>query len=619
MKEITPNENGGPFLFVSYSHKNSMQTLELIEALQEEGYRVWFDAGLEAGRRYNQIIANHIRDCAAMLCILSKDYFESDYCKDELTYARERRRKLVVPVYLDSYEEIMSTIPDDLDMLLAGIHALIPPDGFAVDWLMDEIRSTKSLECCKYQEADEKVSLTEAASAMAPSSEPKGGTLGDLAHSDTQNAAAEQPQAAQSLDLRLQLDFTDSSQMFVVLPAETTTLVQETFEPFLDLKNKALKKVIVPVGIKSLEKSCFANLKALEEVILPDGLDTIGERAFYKCEGLKEISLPNSLDAIGESAFAGCKSLVSVVLPPNLTVVADSTFSRAENLCMVTLGERIEKIGYDAFYNCKSLQFVNISCGTNEIDKSAFQYCDKLIIGIWKDSYGNKFARDNELPFVYVDPGLEVVRKEQERYYQTTGNVKTYLRRKMEESHPGTIRTYDNMRRGVHYAAENERDSAIVRVVVCALLLLTRYLLFRRTKFDLLFFIIFAVDAFMVVFTWVTWVIDENDLGRIVSIGLILSLIAEAVLYYVNRPVVKIVAFVTVGIMIALGIFESEQANRHYKKYLLLDTAYRKNIEPVEKVYRQELASQFKNLPEDAILLPTEIDEKLTPSARQNK
>ena len=46
MRKPRPNNENGKFIFLSYPHKIDDLAYKYIEALQKEGYRVWFDTGL---------------------------------------------------------------------------------------------------------------------------------------------------------------------------------------------------------------------------------------------------------------------------------------------------------------------------------------------------------------------------------------------------------------------------------------------------------------------------------------------------------------------------------------------------------------------------------------------
>ena len=121
---LQPNEKGGPYIFVSYSHTISGKAEEVIRALQSKGYRVWFDNGLIPGSSYNDVIAKYITDCEVFLCLLSEGYYESAYCKQEFLFAKEECKKPMIPVYVGRLEEIKKSLPPGIRMWLTGVHSI---------------------------------------------------------------------------------------------------------------------------------------------------------------------------------------------------------------------------------------------------------------------------------------------------------------------------------------------------------------------------------------------------------------------------------------------------------------------------------------------------------------
>lgn len=84
-----PYRGDRPYIFMSYSHKDSAAALDLIGRLQTERYRIWYDEGIDPGTEWDENIAEHVEDCGYFMALLSKAYLESSNCKDELNYARE--------------------------------------------------------------------------------------------------------------------------------------------------------------------------------------------------------------------------------------------------------------------------------------------------------------------------------------------------------------------------------------------------------------------------------------------------------------------------------------------------------------------------------------------------
>ena len=68
-----PNAYEGqePYIFISYAHKDSNTVLPIIQGLQERGFRVWYDAGIEIGTEWPQYIATHLKHCHSCLAFVS--------------------------------------------------------------------------------------------------------------------------------------------------------------------------------------------------------------------------------------------------------------------------------------------------------------------------------------------------------------------------------------------------------------------------------------------------------------------------------------------------------------------------------------------------------------------
>ena len=60
-----------PFVFVSYAHADAELAYPIISGLQERGMRIWFDDGLDVGDIWEDVIPDHVEQCAAMLCLVS--------------------------------------------------------------------------------------------------------------------------------------------------------------------------------------------------------------------------------------------------------------------------------------------------------------------------------------------------------------------------------------------------------------------------------------------------------------------------------------------------------------------------------------------------------------------
>ena len=107
-----------PYVFVSYSHRDSDRVWPLILKMQGDGYRIWYDDGLCPAKERDAAIAGHIRECSFFLAFLTENYLESENCCDELAFVREMKKGRAL-IYL---EEV--SLPDAMRMRLGRLQAV---------------------------------------------------------------------------------------------------------------------------------------------------------------------------------------------------------------------------------------------------------------------------------------------------------------------------------------------------------------------------------------------------------------------------------------------------------------------------------------------------------------
>ena len=78
-----------PYIFISYAHVDSERVYPIISKLQQDGFRVWYDDGIGPGSEWPNTIAAYLKKSTFFLAFLSKAYFKSGNCLDELNQARD--------------------------------------------------------------------------------------------------------------------------------------------------------------------------------------------------------------------------------------------------------------------------------------------------------------------------------------------------------------------------------------------------------------------------------------------------------------------------------------------------------------------------------------------------
>ena len=109
------------YIFISYSHKDKEQVFSVLSQMQSDGYRVWFDEGIDPGTEWDDEIAKNICDCGYFIAFITKNYLLSENCKDELSYARDLDKKRLL-VYLEDV-----TLPAGMAMRMNRIQYVNKP------------------------------------------------------------------------------------------------------------------------------------------------------------------------------------------------------------------------------------------------------------------------------------------------------------------------------------------------------------------------------------------------------------------------------------------------------------------------------------------------------------
>lgn len=158
------------------------------------------------------------------------------------------------------------------------------------------------------------------------------------------------------------------------------------------------KTIIIPKGIKTIGRACFAGTN-VEEVVLPEGIETIDANAFNFCTKLRKINFPETLRVIDYEAFNECFSLETVILPKAMKEINNHAFYTAgvKHLTLpekVSLGTGVEVFaGIDIetidipkdfpfspamFAGCQRLRSVNLLGSHITIPERCFRDCINL-------------------------------------------------------------------------------------------------------------------------------------------------------------------------------------------------------------------------------------------------
>ena len=142
---------------------------------------------------------------------------------------------------------------------------------------------------------------------------------------------------------------------------------------FAGNNNLNITMVIIPEGVKTIEKGAFRYADRISAISLPSSLEELGDEAFYGCRQLAMIVLPSGIKTIGKEVFAMCDSLESFTIPDGISAIPVGMFWSCDDLKTVVIPGSVREIGSTAFKNC-GIRYLELPEGVEKIASEAFQY-----------------------------------------------------------------------------------------------------------------------------------------------------------------------------------------------------------------------------------------------------
>lgn len=139
----------------------------------------------------------------------------------------------------------------------------------------------------------------------------------------------------------------------------------------------AIKSIVIPNSVTSIEYSCFNDCKQLEKLKLSDNITVLPSNFIYGCKNLTSLDLPKSLKRIRNNAFSGCH-LEKIILPNSVNKIGKYAFSYVRHTKEIKLPNSLKYIRDELFYECNSLEKITIGKKVKYIGESAFAYCKNL-------------------------------------------------------------------------------------------------------------------------------------------------------------------------------------------------------------------------------------------------
>ena len=355
-----------PYLFISYSHRDTKVVYPILDALYDEKFRIWYDESCENGNDFREELRDRIKKCEAVVLFVSKASMESPFCGMEIIVAKENGKRLF-PIFIEDV-----VVPPAFSILLANTHHSTLSSNMK-KVIEDLVRDLPP-------EAMDRVVVNEEKTVIEKCKDNGDVIILEEGITEISSEAFKECRALKKIELPSTLtkigreSFRGCGNLRSMdIPAATDRIGESAFRDCVRIKSLLVRNNKVKIGERA-----FENCASLSDVILPNDLTEIYGGVFNSCKSLKSIVLPEALTIIGESAFSDCVGLEEMDIPDNVTKIDDLVFNGCENLKKIKLNEGLKKIGKGAFKNCSSLIEITIPSTVTNISDAPFRGCESL-------------------------------------------------------------------------------------------------------------------------------------------------------------------------------------------------------------------------------------------------
>ena len=84
------------YIFISYAHKDAATVVPILEQMQKNGFRLWYDLGIEAGTEWPEYIAERLEGCHTVIAFMSDHAASSRNCRNEINEALNLEKDMLV-------------------------------------------------------------------------------------------------------------------------------------------------------------------------------------------------------------------------------------------------------------------------------------------------------------------------------------------------------------------------------------------------------------------------------------------------------------------------------------------------------------------------------------------
>lgn len=395
-----------PYAFVSYAHVDTNRIYPIISSLHNDGYRIWYDEGIEITEIYQAEINRQIEKCDVLVFFVSHKSIQSRDAAFEVAYAKARRKPIVM-VHIDDVDinnaraEIRGELTinqgilwykysrSECEQKLRGslVNCIdstdtndekdsIARDGDSsilkfgnFEYLIDG----NTVTITRYVGNEKTVFVPSEIDGMNVT------RIGTRAFS-----TADYGDYVDGYDFVFSIEKTNASTPYIQCFAGDCI---EHAKRSLDLYINSVSHVSLPDSVMFIDDFAFEECCSLVSIKIPDSVVSIGRYAFWGCVNLEYAQIPKSVISIDAGVFAHCLRLQEAVVDPenkHYCTVDGVIFSKdLSRLICCPSGKQgsydiphgTQSIEMCAFQGCVKLTAISIPISVSQIEGAAFADC----------------------------------------------------------------------------------------------------------------------------------------------------------------------------------------------------------------------------------------------------
>lgn len=290
----------GPYLFVSYAHKDSDIVFPEIKRFNEQGYYVWYDEGISPGNEWTDEIADALSGCSLFIAMMTPHAANSQNVQNEINYAIDEKKPFVA-IHLAE-----TNLHGGLKLQIGTKQAIL------------KYGMTENEYVYKYTSAFERLGMRSRNIGQTAFPQPVPTETEPI-----KKASAADDETAQRRYMQNEIERIQNS--------EATTDDFEWIGSAVKAYHGIKKRFTIPGRATKIMSYAFKNRDFIEQVILPESVNELGADAFYACQNLKLAVIENDNVTFAETgAFTLC---------PKLTVQCRKNSVTQKNLQKTFFGE----------------------------------------------------------------------------------------------------------------------------------------------------------------------------------------------------------------------------------------------------------------------------------------